>query len=150
MRHIGKLLLIILVSSMLGCGGNKANEAKKELTLEHEFPYEYDYEFVFPTEFDNYTAEQISFKDKTVTAYSLDQFVVFDGERDEYDYEIVAEDDYSPRITMPYDLKWEKFKTGYFIPDEGRRTYFSEKGEELPFNVKNAHKVRLYKITETE
>jgi len=132
---------------MLGCN---AKEVKKEKIMP-DWNYEFDYEVYLPTDFDEFESVEIEFRESLVAAYPLGQFITLEDieaeedERDQYHYEIVAEDDYSPRITMPYDLTWEKIQEGYYIP-EASRTYFSEKGEELPFNVKGANRIKLYRI----
>jgi hypothetical protein len=65
-----------------------------------------------------------------------------------YNYEIVAEDGYSPRQredTAGYDLYWDTFKTGYMVPADEYRTRFLDETTPGAFDVKNAATIRLYR-----
>jgi hypothetical protein len=141
---------------MLGC--EKSNPVKNDdnndpalEAIEPELSDVYEFEIFFPTNFDNYEAEEIDYKENKVTAYKLGQFITVDDlraeidERNIYAYEIVAYDDYTPRVSMPVDLSWSQFQTGYYMPSEKNRTYFGEEADERPYNVKGANRVRAYR-----
>lgn len=96
-----------------------------------------------------------------ILGYSLDQFFTIadaiaitnpaDTEntdyRSLYAYEIVGSDGWSPRgsVNAGYDLLWNTFKSGYIVPSDNKKTWFT--GDVVPraFNVKNAAQIRVYR-----
>lgn len=96
-----------------------------------------------------------------ILGYSLDQFITIDDAiqitnpadtentdyRSLYAYEIVGADGWSPRgsVNAGYDLLWNTFKSGYIVPSDNKKTWFT--GDTVPraFNVKNADKIRVYR-----
>ena len=100
--------------------------------------------------------------DVHVWAYSLDQFIdkglVIDSLdatapdssefRDLYNYEIVSgTDGFSPRQSSNagYDINWETFKQGYFVPSNGNRTWFPDGLLPGAFKVSDTGYFRLYR-----
>lgn len=96
-------------------------------------------------------------------AYQLDQFINKDAVTDSldasapdsadfrklYNYEIVSgADGFSPRQSQyaGYDLDWNTFRQGFFVPENGNRTWFPT-ALNLPgaFKVTNAGYFRLYR-----
>ncbi len=97
-----------------------------------------------------------------VLGYSLDQFIPADSIRlavdpdaepdDEFRplfaYEIVSgTDGFSPRDSdnAGYDLPWETFAAGYFVPSDEHKTWFPTSGLPGAFKVKNTGLFRLYR-----
>ena len=97
-----------------------------------------------------------------VLGYSLDQFIPADSVRVAVDpeaepdeefrtlfaYEIVSGvDGYSPRDSdnAGYDLPWETFAGGYFVPSDDHRTWFPSASLPGAFKVRDAGLFRLYR-----
>lgn len=101
--------------------------------------------------------------DNPVLGYSLDQFISADSVRalltsaaDDtldyrslFSYEIVCSNDgYSPRQGQSggYDLTWDIFRAGYFVPSDEHSTWFpANSGLGGAFMVENADLLRLYR-----
>ncbi len=100
-----------------------------------------------------------------VLGYKLDQFIdatevraAVDpaAEEDEdfrtlFAYEIVSEEDgYSPRDSenAGYDLPWETFAEGFFVPSDDHRTWFPTVSLPGAFKVRGAGLFRLYRKVE--
>lgn len=98
-----------------------------------------------------------------IWAYKLDQFISREAVSDSldasaadtcdfrrlYNYEIVSgADGFSPRMSQyaGYDLDWNSFKQGYFVPENGNRTWFPT-SLNLPgaFKVTNTGYFRMYR-----
>ena len=105
--------------------------------------------------------------DVKILGYKLDQFINpdtvrnhIDSEADEtidfrplFAYEIVSSTDgFSPRQSAyaGYDLPWDIFSQGYYVPSDDHRTWFP--GMELPsaFKVRNAGLFRLYRKVDVD
>lgn len=98
-----------------------------------------------------------------VWAYSLDQFIsrtaVYDSinatEADTsdfrilYNYQIVSNaDGFSPRdahSTAGYDINWSKFKQGFFVPENGNKTWFPNDMLPGAFKVSDTGLFKLYR-----
>ncbi|MDD4223279.1 MAG: hypothetical protein PHD87_01690 [Candidatus Cloacimonetes bacterium] len=100
-----------------------------------------------------------------VLGYKLDQFIdaatvraAVDPEAEEdedfrslFAYEIVSGvDGYSPRDSenAGYDLPWEIFADGYFVPSDDHRTWFPNASLPGAFKVRDAGLFRLYRKVE--
>ncbi len=101
--------------------------------------------------------------DVNIYGYKLDQFIsstsvrqlVTSDTTDVNDYrylfayEIVSNDavPWSPRQSpnTSFDLKWEDFKDGFYIPSDNKKTWFSNTAIPNAFKVKNAKTFRLYR-----
>jgi hypothetical protein len=100
-----------------------------------------------------------------VLGYKLDQFVdaaavrnIVDAEAEETDdfrslfaYEIVSgEDGYSPRESenAGYDLPWNLFSGGYYVPSDNHRTWFPDADLPGAFKVRDTGLFRLYRKVE--
>ncbi|PKN73850.1 MAG: hypothetical protein CVU50_01295 [Candidatus Cloacimonetes bacterium HGW-Cloacimonetes-3] len=101
--------------------------------------------------------------DLNIYGYKLDQFIsqaavhdliTSDAEdvtdyRSLFAYEIVSadEDAWSPRqsVNAGYDLSWESFKDGFFIPSDNKKTWFADASLPGAFKVRNTGTFRLYR-----
>ena len=103
--------------------------------------------------------------DEDVLGYRMDQFINADSVRNHVDssadatddfrslfaYEIVSsEDGFSPRQSSyaGYDLTWDLFAGGYFVPSDDHRTWFPDAGLPGAFKVRDADLFRLYRKVE--
>ncbi len=97
-----------------------------------------------------------------VWAYSLDQFISKTAVHDTinasasdttdyrglYNYQIVSnEDGFSPRnsTNAGYDINWDKFKQGYYVPGNGFETWFPNSMLPNAFKVSSTGLFRLYR-----
>lgn len=101
--------------------------------------------------------------DVNVYGYKLDQFITQTAVRDIVDataadsidfrglfaYEIVSadEDQWSPRQSSNagYDLAWETFKEGFYVPTDNKKTWFADPSLPSAFKVRNTGTFRLYR-----
>ncbi len=101
--------------------------------------------------------------DLNIYGYKLDQFIsqaavhdliTTDAEdltdyRSLFAYEIVSadEDAWSPRqsTNAGYDLSWESFKEGYYVPSDNKKTWFADASLPGAFKVRNTGTFRLYR-----
>jgi hypothetical protein len=124
-KLIPLLLAILLLLTLTAC-----SEKDKDPTAVHVWAYSLD-----------------QFVPKALVADSLDATVADSIEfRNLYNYEIVSgADGFSPRQSSNagYDLNWNTFKQGYFVPTNGNRTWF----EDLPgaFKVSDTGYFRMYR-----
>ncbi len=103
--------------------------------------------------------------DEDVLGYKLDQFISADSVRNHVDseadatddfrslfaYEIVSSGDgFSPRASSfaGYDLPWNIFAGGYFVPSDDHRTWFPDANLPGAFKVRDADLFRLYRKVE--
>ncbi len=96
----------------------------------------------------NYEMTQVEYEGEMVDAYGLAQFAEVDRdfiEEIEFDYEIVADDGYSPRPGGNPELTWEQFQTGYLLPTKKFRTFFPSDDIDTAYNVKWAKDLNLYR-----
>ncbi len=102
-----------------------------------------------------------------IMGYSLDQFVTSTAIHDSVDandedgldfrglfsYEIVSgTDGFSPRasVNAGYDLPWNTFRQGYFVPSDNNRTWFPNSNLPGAFKVTQAGFFRLYRTIEVD
>ncbi len=101
--------------------------------------------------------------DVNIYGYKLDQFVpqntvhdliTTDAEdltdyRSLFAYEIVSadEDEWSPRLSVNagYDLGWNAFKEGFYVPSDNKKTWFADTSLPSAFKVRNTGKFNLYR-----
>jgi hypothetical protein len=129
---MNKLLLILVTIAMLtvlvGCS-EKDNNNPTDI---HVWAYSLD-----------------QFIDKGLVTDSLDATAPDSSEfRGLFNYEIVSgADGFSPRLSQNagYDLNWETFKQGYFVPGNGNRTWFADTGLPGAFKVSDTGYFRLYR-----
>ncbi len=152
MKHFLFFFIAIAITTFLftGCSENDTTNPDENQPNPPSLAQTPDIEFTIPDSANlvNYVSEEIDYGGEMVTAYSLDQFVSFEKDEKpelEYTYEIVSEDGYSPRNGENPDLSWEKFETGYLLPTEKYRTYFSSNEIETAYNVKYTLNLNLYR-----
>ncbi|MCK5050607.1 MAG: hypothetical protein KAS53_02620 [Candidatus Cloacimonetes bacterium] len=154
------LLGVIILFTFMACDENPSEHQTEDPTPP-SFAEIFDIEFTIPdsTELANYVSEQVDYNGLMVTGYSLEQFVDMDSvnayiDEDDFDgrklfaVEIISSDEdgnWTPRENGYYDLSWANFITGYLLPDEKGRTYFSDENIPSGHNVKWAYYLRLYR-----
>ncbi|MBW6516164.1 MAG: hypothetical protein K0B81_06070 [Candidatus Cloacimonetes bacterium] len=147
-------LLLLLGFLIISCSSSSPTENEFEEPQPPEFASIPDFVFTFPGEYpeDIYTSEEVEYQEEMVIGYSLDQFVPIDVGDEEnidlrplYAYEIVGEDDFTPRMRLDQDLHWSLFSNGYLLPEKEHRTFISSSSELRPYNVKFAETINLYR-----
>lgn len=105
--------------------------------------------------------------DTDILGYSLDQFVSSAAVHDSVDasadaeldfrglfsYEIVSSaDGFSPRasVNAGYDLPWDTFQQGYYVPQDNNRTWFPNSNLPGAFKVNQAGFFRLYRTVKVD
>ena len=151
---VNKLLLFVMIFFMLilftACSEKDSTGNEGETPEPPVLAQTPDEVIAFPDSASlvNYEMTQVEYEDEMVDAYGLDQFAEVDRDfihEIEYDYEIVADDDYSPRPGGNPELTWEQFQTGYLLPTKKFRTFFPSDDIDTAYNVKWAKDLNLYR-----
>ena len=152
-------LLLIGIFILTACSekdsdGPEGNEATPPVMAEN-----FDIEFIIPSELDTFTSEEVNYNGVITSGYSLDQFISqsyvdslvnidnFDS-RKLFAIQISSSDEdgnWSPRNRGLSDLTWNDFISGYLLPNESGRTYFSNAAITDSYNVKYATYLQLYR-----
>ena len=104
--------------------------------------------------------------DTNIYGYKLDQFINPDSVsayvdanaatpnsfRSLFNYEIVGSDGFSPRasVNAGYDLPFNQFSQGYYVPSDEKRTWFPSLNLPGAFRVRNTSYFRLYRKVDVD
>ncbi len=130
MKKLNFALLLIIVMLTFSCSEKDDNDTPTDVNI-----YGYKLEQFIPQN----TVHDLL----TTDATDLSDY------RSLFAYEIVSadEDEWSPRLSVNagYDLAWNVFKDGFYVPSDNKKTWFADSSMPGAFKVRNTGKFNLYR-----
>ena len=153
------ILLLIIIFLTFGCSEKISSTPSNDGPNLPPMAEQYDLQFIIPDTLIDFQQENVDYNGQSVIAYSLPQFVSEDSvnsysnitsidSRILYAVQTVSSDEdqnWSPRKKGYYDLSWDDFKNGFYLPDQSQRLYFPNENILGVYNVKYAKYIRLYR-----